>query len=129
MFRQFIYSSPRDKVVQQAIYLVLNAIYEPSFLDSSHCSRPGKGTHTALKDVKFKFQGVKWCIEADIESNFPNIDHKTLLTLLGIYFTLCNNIALYDRSILFRICTLYGRKSFKTSVSNGIYLFLYLCAY
>ena len=81
--RPLTISSPRDKVVQQAIYLILNAIYEPSFLESSHGSRPNRGTHTALKDIKHKFQGVKWCIEADIESNFPNIDHKTLLNLLG----------------------------------------------
>jgi group II intron reverse transcriptase/maturase len=74
--------SPRDKAVQQAMYLVLNAIYEPSFLESSHGSRPGKGTHTALKSIKLKFQGVKWCIEADIESNFPSISHKILLSLL-----------------------------------------------
>jgi retron-type reverse transcriptase len=57
--RPLTISSPRDKLVQQAMYLVLNAIYEPSFLESSHGSRPGKGNHTALKSIKLKFQGVK----------------------------------------------------------------------
>lgn len=80
--RPLTISSPRDKVVQQAMYLVLNAIYEPSFLETSHGSRPGRGSHTALKSIKLKFQGVKWCIEAGIESNFPSISHGILLSLL-----------------------------------------------
>lgn len=97
--RPLTISSPRDKVVQQAIYLVLNAIYEPSFLYSSHGSRPNKGTHTALKDIKSKFQGVKWCIEADIESNFPNIDHKILLNLLSKRIVCSKFLALIKKSI------------------------------
>jgi len=60
----------------------LNAIYEPTFLNSVHGSRPNKGTHTALKYLKSKFQGVKWCVEGDIERNFPCINHKILLKLL-----------------------------------------------
>jgi len=51
--RSLTISSPRDKLVQQAIYFVLNAIYEPIFLDCSHGARPGRGTHTALKAIKF----------------------------------------------------------------------------
>jgi group II intron reverse transcriptase/maturase len=81
-FKPLTISSPRDKVVQQAIYLILNAIFEPSFLDFSHGSRPNRGNHSALEYIKFHFQGVKWCIEADIENNFPSIHHKTLLNIL-----------------------------------------------
>lgn len=61
----------------------MNAIYEPTFLNSVHGSRPNRGTHTALKDLKSKFQGVKWCVEGDIERNFPCINHKILLKLLS----------------------------------------------
>ena len=57
--RPLTISSPRDKLVQQAMYMVLNAIYEPSFLDSSHGSRPNRGNHTALKAIKRQFKGVK----------------------------------------------------------------------
>ena len=80
--RPLTISSSRDKVVQQAMYLVLNAIYGHSFLECSHGARPGKGIHTALKSVKLKFQGVKWCIRAGIDSNFSFISHKILLSLL-----------------------------------------------
>lgn len=82
-FRPLTISSPRDKIVQQAMYLILNAIYEPSFLDSSHGSRPNRGNHSALHHIKFHMRGVKWCIEADIDSNFPSISHKTLLFILS----------------------------------------------
>jgi retron-type reverse transcriptase len=92
-------SSPRDKVVQQAMYLVLNAIYESSFLDVSHGSRPGRGTHTALKSIKSKFQGVRWCIEADIESNFPSISHDILLSLLSKRISCAKFLALIKNSI------------------------------
>jgi group II intron reverse transcriptase/maturase len=81
-FRPLTISSPRDKVVQQAIYLILNAIFEPSFLDFSYGSRPNRGNHSALEYIKFHFQGVKWCIEGGIENNFPSIHHKTLLNIL-----------------------------------------------
>lgn len=97
--RPLTISSPRDKVVQQAMYLVLNAIYEPSFLDSSHGLRPGKGTHTALKSIQFKFQGVRWCIEADIESNFLSISHEVLLNLLRKRISCGKFLALIKNSI------------------------------
>jgi group II intron reverse transcriptase/maturase len=97
--RPLTISSPRDKVVQQAMYLVLNAIYEPSFLDSSHGSRPGKGNHTALKSIKLKFHGARWCIEADIESNFPSISHVILLSLLRKRISCEKFLSLIKRSI------------------------------
>ena len=50
-------SSPRDKIVQQAVKLVLDCVIEPLFLDSSHGFRPKRGTHTALKAIR-KWRGV-----------------------------------------------------------------------
>ena len=97
--RPLTISGPRDKVVQQAIYFVLNAIYEPSFLDSSHGSRPNRGTHTALKYLKFKFNSVKWCLEADIENNFPSISHSILLKTLSKRVSCQKFLALIKNSI------------------------------
>ena len=97
--RPLYISSPRDKVVQQAMFLALNAIYEPSFLEVSHGARPGRGTHTALKSIKFKFIGVKWCIEADIDSNFPSISHSILLNLLRKRISCVKFLALIKNSI------------------------------
>lgn len=50
--RPLTISPPRDKVVQKAIQLVLEPIYEPHFLENSHGFRPNKGCHTALKKAK-----------------------------------------------------------------------------
>jgi len=47
-------SSPRDKIVQKALHAVLEAIFEPLFLPSSHGFRPKKSVHTALLDVYLK---------------------------------------------------------------------------
>ena len=98
-FRPLTISSPRDKIVQQAIYLILNAIYEPSFLDVSHESRPNRGNHSALEYVKFHFNGVKWCIKGDIESNFPSISHKILLNILKKRIGCLKFLSLIKKSI------------------------------
>jgi group II intron reverse transcriptase/maturase len=97
--RPLTISSPRDKVVQQAIYLVLDAIYEPTFLDSSHGSRPNRGNHTVLRGIKQEFTGVKWCIEADIESNFRSISHNILLKFLRRRASCSKFVALVKNSM------------------------------
>jgi len=51
-------ASPRDKIVQQAIKMILEAIYEPIFKDSSHGFRPNRSCHTALKEVRRTFPSV-----------------------------------------------------------------------
>jgi hypothetical protein len=47
-------SSPRQKIVQKAIELVLTTVFEEIFLDCSHGSRPGRSCHTALKHLQIK---------------------------------------------------------------------------
>lgn len=54
--RSLTITSPRDKLVQQAMKMILEAVFEPLFLDYSHGFRPQRGCHTALKFVSQKFQ-------------------------------------------------------------------------
>ena len=49
----------QDKLVQEVLRIILEAIYEPSFIPYSHGFRKGKSCHTALKDVRVTFAGVK----------------------------------------------------------------------
>lgn len=72
----------KDKLVQEVIRLILEAIYEPIFKDSSHGFRPKRSCHTALNDINITFTGVKWFIEGDIKGCFDNISHHILLKLL-----------------------------------------------
>lgn len=71
-----------DKLVQEALRLILNAYYEPRFRDSSHGFRPERGCHTALTAVS-KFKATTWFIEGDIRGCFDNIDHTVLMRILA----------------------------------------------
>lgn len=71
-----------DKLLQEVIRTVLEAYYEPQFSEHSHGFRPGKGCHTALREI-YAWKGTKWFIEGDIKGCFDNIDHDALLEIIG----------------------------------------------
>lgn len=73
----------QDKLIQEAIRQILEAVYEPIFSDNSHGFRPGRSCHTAFDRIKYGFNGTKWFIEGDIKGCFDNIDHKVLLGILA----------------------------------------------
>lgn len=54
--RPLTIAPPRDKLIQECMRMILEAIYEPIFLDCSHGFRPHRGCHTALKSIKTQFQ-------------------------------------------------------------------------
>lgn len=75
--------SPVDKVVQEIMRLILEAIYEPIFLDVSHGFRPNRSPATALKQLRNTFQGVNWVLEGDIKGAYDNINQERFLNILG----------------------------------------------
>jgi group II intron reverse transcriptase/maturase len=77
-------SSLRDKVVQQSMLFILEAIYEPIFSGNSHGFRPGQNCKTALKEVRYSWSGVKWIIEGDIKGCYCNMDHHILINILRL---------------------------------------------
>jgi nicotine oxidoreductase len=80
--RPLTIASPREKIVQKAILLVMERLYENKFLDSSHGFRPARGTHTAMKQLEAKFQSVQYIIEADFSKAFDTIQHDALISIL-----------------------------------------------
>lgn len=72
-----------DKLVQEALRMILEAIYEPIFISNSHGFRPNRSCHTALAELKKEFNGVRWFIEGDIKGCFDNIDHGVLVGLIN----------------------------------------------
>lgn len=77
---------PKDKIVQEAMRMVLEAVYDSPhgayFHNSSHGFRRSRSTHTALREIQEKWSGTTWIIEGDIKSCFDDIDHETLIRVL-----------------------------------------------
>lgn len=71
-----------DKLVQEVLRMILEAIYEPNFKDTSHGFRPKRSCHTALIQVKQKGSGTSWVIEGDIKGFFDNINHEIMLNII-----------------------------------------------
>ena len=72
-----------DKLVGEVVRLLLEAYYEPQFSDRSHGFRPGRGCHTALREIANTWTGTTWFIEGDISDCFGSLDHSVLLSILS----------------------------------------------
>jgi RNA-directed DNA polymerase len=73
-----------DKIVEQAVVTVLNAIYEEDFLGFSYGFRPKRSPHHALDAlfVGITERKINWVLDADIRSFFDTIDHGWLMKFL-----------------------------------------------
>jgi group II intron reverse transcriptase/maturase len=72
-----------DKLVGEAVRLLLEAYYEPGFSGRSHGFRKGRGCHTALREIRNTWTGTVWFIEGDISDCFGSFDHEILLGILA----------------------------------------------
>lgn len=74
-----------DKIVQQAVVTVLNAIYEEDFRGFSYGFRPGRSQHMALDAlyVAIMRKRVNWILDLDLKSFFDNIPKEELIQLVG----------------------------------------------
>jgi group II intron reverse transcriptase/maturase len=73
-----------DKVLQRAVLMVLEAVYEQEFYDFSYGFRPNRSAHQALDSLWHRLMEVSggWVLEADISSFFDTLDHKILRSFL-----------------------------------------------
>jgi len=74
-----------DKMLQRAVAMVLEAVYEQEFLDCSYGFRPGRSAHQALgvlRDTVMEMRGA-WVLEVDVRKFYDTIDHAQLRTVLG----------------------------------------------
>ncbi|HEX6555215.1 MAG TPA: reverse transcriptase domain-containing protein [Ktedonobacteraceae bacterium] len=78
--------SVRDKLVQEVVRMILEAVYDSPhgayFKDCSHGFRRERSCHTALRDVQRRWTGITWIIEGDIQNCFDDIDHEILIEIL-----------------------------------------------
>lgn len=73
-----------DKVLQRAVKMVLEAVYEQDFLDCSYGFRPKRSVHDALDTIRAGTMGMRggWILDADIQAFFDRLDHSKLREIL-----------------------------------------------
>ena len=72
-----------DKLAGEVVRLLLEAYYEPVFSGRSHGFRPGRGCHTALREVANTWTGTTWFVEGDIADCFGSFDHEVMIGALA----------------------------------------------
>lgn len=83
----------RDRIVQTATLLILEAIFEADFLDCSYGFRPGRSAHQALEAIRKTLKsGMTQAYDADLEAYFDTIPHDKLMA--------CLEVRIADRSVL-----------------------------
>jgi RNA-directed DNA polymerase len=75
-----------DKVLQRAVVMLLEPIYEQDFLDCSYGFRPGRSAHQALESFRNQLMEIRggWVLEVDIRKFFDNLDHGHLRKFLQL---------------------------------------------
>ena len=76
-----------DKILQRAVVMLLEPIYEQDFLDCSYGFRPGRSAHQALesfRDQTMNCRQAAGCLEVDIRKFFDNLDHGHLRQFLRL---------------------------------------------
>ena len=73
-----------DKIVQRAVAMLLEAIYEQDFWDCSYGFRPGRSPHDALHELRERCmtEGIGWIVDADVSGYFDSIDRTRLREVL-----------------------------------------------
>ena len=73
-----------DRVVQEAVRAVLEPLYEPTFHESSHGFRPGRGCQTAIAAAREHLEdGYEWVVDLDLEKFFDRVNHQRLMSRLA----------------------------------------------
>lgn len=73
----------RDRVVHHAIVRVIQPLFERRFIEDSFASRPGKGTHAAMRRASQFAQRYRYALKCDVRKYFPSIDHEVLSGLVA----------------------------------------------
>ena len=80
-------ASYEDKIVQLAVKKILEAIYEPRFLNCMYGFRPNRGCHDAIKEVhrQISNEHINHVVDADIKGFFDHISHEWMMEFLKLY--------------------------------------------
>jgi RNA-directed DNA polymerase len=75
-----------DKIVQRAVTMLLEAVYEQDFYDCSYGFRTGRSSHQALHELREQClsQNINWIIDADISGFFDNLGHSEMREIIKL---------------------------------------------
>lgn len=96
-----------DKIVQLAVKKILEAIYEPKFLENMQGFRPRRGCHNAIKSVRDNMyqKKINYIVDADIKGFFDNMSHEWIMKFLGVYISDPNFLGLIKKYLKAGIMT------------------------
>ena len=73
-----------DRLIQQALNQVMQAIFEPTFSEGSYGFRPGRNAHQAVQAAKkYVAEGKRWVVDMDLEKFFDRVNHDLLMGKLA----------------------------------------------
>lgn len=73
-----------DRMVAEAVRMVLEPLYEPTFQSESHGFRPGRSCHTAIAEARKHIEeGYEWVVDLDLEKFFDRVHHQRLMARLA----------------------------------------------
>ena len=90
-----------DKLVQEALKRVLEAVFEPHFYDEMMGFRPNRGCHGAIKklNVMLEKRKTSWVLDADIKGFFDHLDHEWIIRFIAMRIKDPNIIRLVRRML------------------------------
>ena len=90
-----------DKIVQLALKKIVEAIYEPKFLDCMYGFRPNRSCHNAIKALNNNIEKgkISYTVDADIKGFFDNVNHEWLIKCIEQHINDTNIIKLINKFI------------------------------
>lgn len=88
-----------DKIVQQGLKKILEAVYEPKFEENMYGFRPGRSCHMAIKSMCCNIirRRIDYIVDADIKGFFDHMSHEWILRFVGYYIEDPNILRLIDK--------------------------------
>jgi len=97
--RPLLIASPREKIVQKALQVILNAIFDPQFSKSSYGFRPGRSLVTGLNRLHKRGGAMSWAINGDITKCFDRIPHDIIISFVKERISCVRTLSLIERGL------------------------------
>nr|AYE93387.1 hypothetical protein C0993_000007 [Termitomyces sp.] len=98
-FRSILIASPREKIVQKALQVLMNAIFDPHFSNSSFGFRPGRSLVNALNRIHKRGGPMSWAINGDTTKCFDRIPHDIIISMVKERISCVRILTLIERSL------------------------------